>query len=277
MRKKLLIGLLCIISIRAYSQKQYYGKKEMKDQPKVEFTLEDGSKINGLFVGYNYPNGTYPGFFDKDDIYSFEYKKTESSSSEKIGAKDVKIVKIFDDYGDMVNMIERLDMKFVNKKGVANDKNNRSFQPLIYDGKIQIFGSNIQICVQNSACNYAYSALYLRNKKDDFAIMPIDYDKLSLLNVFSVYDKLVEALRYAGRDCQEFQKYMNLFEAKIKDKSFRKQLNATYKENKKLAIDEGKKNNLTYSETQELLGDKMLAFYIDLYGGVIKEYEKNCP
>lgn len=66
-------------------------------------------------------------------------------------------------------------------------------------------------------CNYGYSQLYIRNAKDDFAVMPVDYDKLGLF-AGSLYDKMVEAFRYTGRDCPEFQKYMNTLRQNYKIK-----------------------------------------------------------
>ncbi len=274
MKLKLLILLLCITCAKLFSQ-PYYGKQNIKDLPKVEFILTDGSKADGFFVGFTYPNGTYPAFFDKDDIYNFIYKKTKTSEDEKFGADEVKSVKIYDEYGDVTSNIERLDMKYVDKDGKVNDKKKRSFQPLLYDGKIQIYGSNMKMC-STTVCNYVYSQLYIRNAKDDFAVMPVDYDKLGLF-AGSLYEKMVEAFRYAGRDCPEFQKYMDTFEAKIQDKDFKKALNAKFKDIRKKAFDEGKTNKLGHNATQDLLGDYMLKAYLEFYGGIIKEYEKNCP
>ena len=221
MKLKLLIFYLCIFSVHTFAQ-QYYGRKTTKELPKVEFTLADGSKVDGFFVAYTYPNGAYPGFFDKDDIYNFVYKKTKSSSDEKFGANDVKLVRIFDDGDDVTSAIERLDMKYIDKNGVVTDKKKRSFQPLLYDGKIQIFGSNLTICT-GAACNYVYSKIYIKNAKDDFAVMPVDYDKMGLF-AGSLYDKMVEALKYAGRNCPEFQKYMDDFKVKLDDKNFKKEI-----------------------------------------------------
>ncbi|MPS64583.1 hypothetical protein [Chryseobacterium sp.] len=275
MKLRILLLFMCMTSTKFFCQ-QYYGKNETKNLPKVEFLLADGSKVNGFFVGYTYPNGTYPGFFDKDDIYNFVYKKTKGSEDEKFGANEVKSVKIFDDYDDVTNAIERLDMKYVDKNGEVTDKKKRSFQPLLYDGKIQIFGSNLKVC-SGAACNYVYSKFYLKNAKDDFAVMPVDYDKLSLFNVGSMYDKMVEAFKYAGRDCPEFQKYMESFRAKLEDKEFKKEITAKFKGIRKKAYEDGKKSNLGYNGTQDLLGEYMLQAYLEFYGGIVREYEKNCP
>ncbi|MFN4363666.1 hypothetical protein [Chryseobacterium hispalense] len=274
MKLKFLPFLFCLIFAKSFSQ-SYYGKQQVKDLPKAEFLLADGSTVNGFLVGYTYPNGTYPGFFDKDDIYNFIYKKTKTSEDEKFGADEVKSVKIYDEHDDVTSAIERLDMKYVDKDGKVNDKKKRSFQPLLYDGKIQIYGSNMKMC-SVASCNYIYSQLYIRNAKDDFAVMPVDYDKLGLF-AGSLYEKMVEAFRYAGRDCPDFQKYMDTFEAKLNDKDFKKSLNAKFKDIRKQAFDEGKKNKLGHNATQDLLGDYMMQAYLEFYGGIIKEYEKNCP
>lgn len=274
MKSKFLLILFCMTCVKLFSQ-SYYGKHNVKDLPKAEFLLADGSKVSGFFVGFTYPNGTYPDFFNKNDIYNFIYKKAKTSEDEKLGANDVKSVKIYDEHDDVINAIERLDMKYVDKDGHVSDKKKRSFQPLLYDGKIQIYGSNLKMC-STAICNYAYSQLYIRNAKDDFAVMPVDYDKLGLF-AGSLYEKMVEAFRYAGRDCPEFQKYMDTFEAKLEDKDFKKTINTKFKDIRKKAFDEGKKNKLGHNATQDLLGDYMLEAYLEFYGGIIREYEKNCP
>ncbi|MBD8081704.1 hypothetical protein [Chryseobacterium caseinilyticum] len=274
MKLKLLILVTCIYSVQVFSQ-QYYGKQQSKNLPKVEFILADGSKVDAFFVGYTYPNGTYPGFFDKDDIYNFVYKKTKTSADEKFGANEVKLVKIYDDHDDVVNAIERLDMKYIDKNGQVSDKKKRSFQPMLYDGKLQIFGSNLTICT-GAACNYVYSKIYIKNAKDDFAVMPVDYDKMGLF-AGSLYDKMAEAFKYAGRDCPEFLKYMEQFDAKLEDKEFKKEIATRFKGIRKKAYEDAKKDKLGYNGTQELIGQYMLQAYLDFYGGIVREYEKNCP
>ncbi|WP_312172891.1 hypothetical protein [Chryseobacterium sp.] len=133
MKLKLLLLLICITSTKLFSQP--YGKQGTKDLPKVEFLLTDGSKADGFFVGFTYPNGTYPAFFDKDNIYNFIYKKTKSSEDEKFGADEVKSVKIYDEYGDVTNEINRLDMKYVDKDGKSAIKRRGHFSRYFTMGK----------------------------------------------------------------------------------------------------------------------------------------------
>lgn len=274
MKIKFILLLFCIAFVKLFSQ-PYYGKHNTKDLPKADFILTNGSTVNGFLVGYTYPNGTYPGFFNKDDIYNFIYKKTKTSEDEKFGADEVKSVKIYDEQGDVQSSIERLDMKYIDKNGQVNDKKKRSFEPLLYDGKIRIYGSNLKVC-SGAVCTYVYSKLYIKNAKDDFAVMPVDYDKLGVF-AGSLYDKMAEALKYVGRDCPEFQKYMNALEIKFGDKAFKKEINAKFKDIRKKAYEEGKKRNLGHNGSQDLLGDYMLEAYLEFYGGIIREYEKNCP
>lgn len=274
MKFKFFLALFCLIFTKSFSQ-SYFGRHNEKDLPKADFLLTNGSTVSGFLVGFTYPNGTYPDFFNRNDIYNFIYKKTKTSEDEKFGADEVKSVKIYDEQDDVINSIERLDMKYVDKNGEVSDKKKRSFQPLLYDGKIQIYGSNMKVCTR-SICNYAYSQLYIRNAKDDFALMPVDYDKLGLF-AGSLYDKMAEAFKYVGRDCPEFQKYMKSLETKLEDKTFRKEINARFKDVRQKAFDDGKKQNLEHNATQDLLGDYMLEAYLEFYGGIIKEYEKNCP
>ncbi|WP_294241460.1 hypothetical protein [uncultured Chryseobacterium sp.] len=273
MKTKFILFLFCINFVKFFSQ-PYYGKHNTKDLPKADFILANGSTVTGFLVGFTYPNGTYPSFFNKDDIYNFIYKKTKTSKDEKFGADEVKTVKIYDEQDDVQSLIERLDMKYIDKNGQINDKRKRSFEPLLYDGKIRIYGSNLKIC-SGAVCNYVYSKLYIQNAKDDFAVMPVDFDKLGVF-AGSLYDKMAEAFKYAGRDCPEFQKYMKSLEVKFEDKAFKKEMNAKFKDIRKKAYDEGKKQNLGHNGGQDLLGDYMLEAYVEFYGGIIREYEKNC-
>lgn len=43
------------------------------------------------------------------------------------------------------------------------------------------------------------------NAKDDFTVIPVDYDKLGF-SAGSESDKMAEAFKYGGRDYTEFQK-----------------------------------------------------------------------
>ncbi|MFC6268787.1 hypothetical protein [Frigoriflavimonas asaccharolytica] len=245
---------------------------------KAEIFMNDGTKLNILFVGYTYPNGNFLSNFATSNVYKFEYKLTEDSKIEKVDAKDVQSLTIFDDSGDVTSKIYKLDLKAINTKGELVDKSRDSFQPILYDGKLQIYGSNIFACEGNgkSLCRYAYSVFYIKNSKEQYGIMPVDFDRINLFNLGSIPEKMVEAFKYVGKDCPEFQQYLKVFEGKVVEKSYQKKMKEDYKNLYNKANEEAKKSGKSFGESQQLFGDYMLEYYLDFYKGIVMEYEKNC-
>ncbi|MCC2589826.1 hypothetical protein [Chryseobacterium sp. MFBS3-17] len=163
----------------------------------------------------------------ESDIYKFEYKLEPEGKLLKVDASELQKVKFLDEFEDERLGLERLKLKAVNDKGVVDDKAYNSWQPLLYDGKIKIYGSNLYSC-SGSICTFLFSKFYLRNEKDDFTVMPIDFDRLNLLNLGKMDEKRVEALRLVGKDCPEFSKYIDFFYDNLKnDKEFKKSLEET--------------------------------------------------
>ena len=73
----------------------------------------------------------------------------------------MKSLTIYDDSGDIATKINKLDLKAINTKGEVVDKSHDSSQPILYDGKLQIYGSNIFASDKN-LCRYSYSAFYIK-------------------------------------------------------------------------------------------------------------------
>lgn len=269
MNTKIFSVLLILLTFNIFfSQK----KDEFK---KAEILQTNGAKMNILFVGYTYPNGNFFSNFATSNIYNFEFKQTADSKTEKIDAKNVKSLTIFDESGDIATKIDKLDLKAINTKGEVVDKSRDSFQPILYDGKLQIYGSNIFACDKN-LCRYSYSAFYIKNSKDDFGIMPIDFDRINIFNIGSIPEKMVEAFRFVGKDCPEFQNYLKTLQSKVVEKSFQKEMKENYKTLSNKANDDAKKSGRGFGKSQELFGDYMLEYYLNFYKGIVMEYEKNC-
>lgn len=112
-------------------------------------------------------------------------------------------------------------IKAINTKGEVVDKSHDSSQPILYDGKLQIYGSNIFASDKN-LCRYSYSAFYIKNSKNDFGIMPIDFDRINIFNIGSIPEKMVEDFRFVGKDWPEFQNYLKTLQSKVVEKSFQK-------------------------------------------------------
>ena len=52
--------------------------------------------------------------------------------------------------------------------------------------------------------------------------MPIDFDRINIFNIGSIPEKMVEAFRFVGKDCPEFQNYLKTLQSKVVEKSFQK-------------------------------------------------------
>lgn len=179
-------------------------------------------------MAYTFPTESLYAFMKESDIYKFEYKLGPEGKLLKVDASELQKVKFLDEFEDERLGLERLKLKAVNDKGVVDDKAYNSWQPLLYDGKIKIYGSNLYSC-SGSICTFVFSKFYHRNERDDFAVMPIDFDRLNLLNLCKMDEKRVEAFRLVGKGGPEFNKYLDGFYAKLQKKSFRKQVNEDMK------------------------------------------------
>lgn len=239
------------------------------------FTLNDGSEQPVFFEGYTTPSQSIMQFVRGTDIYKFRYKLEEDAKTLTIDASEVKKVKFLDEFEEERLGWERLNLYAVSDKGEVTEKVYESWQPLLYDGKIKVYGSNVYSCT-SYGCQWAHVRMYLRNEKDDFAVMPVDYDRL-LISFWKQDEKLVEALRLVGKDCPEFNKYIDFFYDKLKnDKEFRKKFKRDRDYLRQRALKETKARGLRGRERVRFFENYTLDFHLDFYQKVIAEYEKNC-
>lgn len=270
--RKILLSFSLLFAVTAVDAQ----KKNKEKYSQAVFTMNDGSEKNVLFVAYTFPTESLYAFMKGSDIYKFEYKLEPEGKLLKVDASELQKVKFLDEFEDERLGLERLKLKAVNDKGVVDDKAYNSWQPLLYDGKIKIYGSNLYSC-SGSICTFVFSKFYLRNEKDDFAVMPIDFDRLNLLNLGKMDEKMVEAFRLVGKGCPEFNKYLDGFYAKLQEKSFRKQVNEDMKKARQRGFAEAKAEKLGYRATQDRVGRYVMEYNLNLYTGIVREYEKNCP
>ncbi len=253
-------------------------QKKEKDFPRAVFVKNDGSEMNVLFVAYTYPTQPYLRFLKGTDILNFEYKLTPEGKTEKIKSDELQLVRFIDQYEDEILGLEKLTMKAVNENGKISEKSMVSWQPLLYDGKIKIYGSNSFMCASDgNQCTYSLSKFYMKNAKDDYAVMPIDYDRLNLLNIWKADERFIEAFKLVGKNCENFNNYVDTVYGQFQDKAFRKKMTAEIKEARKRGFEEAKAEKLRFNASQERVGLRVQEFYLNLYMGIIKEYEKNCP
>lgn len=238
----------------------------------VEITKSDGTKENVLLRDIYFPDSnSYMGIvkqsknksiFEKEQ--KFEYKISENSPIQKISYNDIQKIKILNKNNDSILGFEKLNIKEVNRNGVVSDKNYDAILPILYEGKMNIYGYNYLICKNSisSDCRYFTTVIYVKNNKSDFAVMPVDIDKISGFNSGGMDDKFIQAFKYAGSDCAEFSKYIDDLNKQLKNSDFKKKIKQDFKD--------------YYRNNRGNPNDIMARYTLDFYKGIIGEYEKNC-
>lgn len=275
----LIAGLICANLMFGQS------KKSLEKRPfiPVEITKTDGSTENILLRDIYFPKAeSFMGIvaqnknksvFENEQL--FEYKTSEASEIKKIGYHDIQKIKVVDKYDDEVIGYEKLSIKKVSKDNDVKDKNYTAILPILYDGKIDIYGYEYTVCGNGMGCMYAGTIMYIKNDKSDFAVMPVDVDEVSLFNLGSLDEKLINAFKYAGGDCPEFVKYLDNLYIKLQDRDFRKKMKQDIKDNYQKAIDESK--SLDKKDRFNYVTRKRSEYDIKMFVKIINEYEKNCP
>lgn len=279
MKRIFLIVLTAIFSC-SFGQISKFGapKIRKKQEVPVEFTRNDGTTFKALLMAPKDNKGEDKSYMIEALYDEFEYKMSADSKKEKIAAKEIKGVKFLEQDDDESLGMERLKLKTMNVKGELVDKAYDDFAPLLYDGKIKIYGSNVVSCYEGgTGCQYLYTKIYLKNRNSDYAIAPLDYDRINLFNISSIDDKMFAALKAAGNNCENFNKYLDGVIVQSKNKAFREEMKKTGMAYYKEAFKVGKEQKLSARQTQELLGSNMMQLYLNFYGGFVREYEKNCP
>lgn len=258
-------------------------KQDKNSYIPVEVTKNDGSKMSVFVNRIQIPRiSTFKDLLGGADFNSntkIEYKTSESSSSEKISAKDIAKIAYLDKDNDEAVVYEKLKVKEFDRNGELKELKNEVFLSQIYDGKIGVYGHPNILCTKNGQigpymCEYTYSTFYLKNNQENFVIMPLD---INLFDVKRSFDNFVKAFKVAGKDCSEFNKYLESFRKKMDDKNFQKEMRRGMIDYKKQMVKQAKENKLDRGEALDFVARKMFAYEAELYLGIVKEYEKNCP
>lgn len=294
--KKLAALLLLIASAPSYfaqSLQFYTGKRDFLP---IEIQMEDGTVKTGFAQDFMLP-----------DVATFSYLTKSSEKSANLNRKEVKFktsktdanVQLISvsDIKSLVYTNEDTQEKFqLDKRIVKEIDNNLELEsegrvlmlPLMEKGKINLYGYRSMFCKADFGDNFAVGSngnkddcqlqhvmIYLSKPDDTFAVAPVDYNKLTpldLLNMKSLYKKFYKAYEIVGADCPEFLAKVD--EAR-KNEYFS---NKTFKENKKAGEAERK---------EELKGKKGAAaakinmkyktdLYTNMYKKLLKDYDTSC-
>ncbi|KQT18236.1 hypothetical protein ASG31_05770 [Chryseobacterium sp. Leaf404] len=276
--KKIIPLLLLFIAVQITAQKK-------SDYAPVEITKADGSKMTVLFKRITLPQlSSFKSFFggEQNTNVKIEYKISEDGQKMTMNSKDIVGFKFLDKENDEIAAFERLSIRVFDKNNVLKDLKQVMYMPLVYEGKINVYGEANFICqaspgsnkIVKGTCEYAYSTFYLKNNQENFAVTPLD---IKLFNRERSLDNFANAYKVAGKECPAFTKYLDDLRARVNDKAFTKKMREdmiSYRKEVKKASHEIDGNR---EDRMEYIGRQLFLHEAQMYIDIVKEYEKNCP
>lgn len=248
------------------------------DYREAEVTFTDGHKEKGLIYGFienKFIEIGNPMSFGFDTLESrmnlldnsFDFKINEGDKPRKLTQNEINDVEIIKRDGK--NLHYRLmDLKTVNVKGEIVDLKKRAWLPVYSEDKVNLFAYSVY-----SEGRYMMTVAYLNHSKDNFAINPIDLNRLNLFNIGKIDDKFINALKEVFKDCPEYVKKLeqNFNEKKMGYSA------ESYDELKKQLKEVKKDKNLTKQQKRDLEDELQQKYYLDPYSNLIEEYNETCP
>lgn len=279
--KKILTLALLVSGLIVFGQKT---NKKKSDYAPVEITKVDGSKMTVLFKRITLPTlSSFKYVFggDQNTNVKIEYKTSENGSTEKMNSKDIVRFRFLDEDENEIAAYERLHLRVFDKNNVLKDTKQVMYMPLVYEGKINVYGEANFICqtapgsnkVVKGTCEYAYSTFYLKNNQENFAVAPLD---IKILNKERSIDNFMNAYKVAGKDCPEFTTYLNNVRAKVEDKDFTRKMRDEAISYRKEIKKNSRDLDLNKEERVEYVGRKLFLQEARFYINIVKEYEKSC-
>lgn len=261
-------------------------KRDENSLISVQIIKEDGTQADGKMSGIYFPNkDSYAGMVAqssaKYSIYStdvqFKFTDDKTGIQESIPFTDLKKIKVLDDFEDEIIGYEKLKIQQFDKDMKLVPKDYEAFLPIMYEGKINIYGYDVFMCPSEySNCTYATTMFYIKNQSDPIAYMPTDYDRIGQLAWGSISTRYIAAFRKAGEKCNNFQKYIDYIELKVKENGFIKTIYGDWNAEMKMFRAGAKAKNLRGPAFAKAKQNLQQQLYLRSYVGLIQEYEKNC-
>ena len=203
----------------------------------------------------------------------FEFKTSLKGESRKLQSKDLKSVVLIGGEDDIDVQYDYLSIKTINSAGETVDLNKKIWLPLIKNDKVNLYGYSYFLAQPNGAgLQYICTPVYLKGFNQDYAIPPIDYNRVNLFNLSGIDDKFKASMREIFKDCPALIEKMDL------DRTFSK-------EDKRSAIQKYKEDEKEYkSKAKELPKKERKSFKTKFYENkalepyftIIHEYNKTC-
>lgn len=274
--KKLLLLAMIFIWQNNFAQVLIYTAK--KEFIPAEIRLANDEIISGYIKEFNVPNAIEFTDFSFNfnleselrlDRTKFNFKKTPDGASEKIELNNIKSITL---KAEDTITYEKLKLKTINSKLEVVDLKREIMAPLIKKGKINVYGLRVYEC--GHGCSLMWILAYIKKPNDEFAYIPVDYNRLNLFNLGKIDDKFFKAFEEVGKDCPEFLSYLETRKAQFNDKAYKKELLAARKQ-----FDKDKKEKLKLTDKRERrkMEDQMdTDYYLKFYLDEIDAYSSRC-
>lgn len=273
MVKKLLLVILCVLNSAFNAQE----KKTYDDNDVAEFQLENGTSFKAHSIKTVTKTINWGLIILHNRISAFQYITLADQKKGEIDSKDVKRV-LYYSGGDVDQIQEKIKIKKVDKKGSLSDDSAETFEYLLYDGKIKLYGSNVFECIDLTNCYYTHSNFYIQKAGDPYTVLAVKPKSQFNSKMGSSIENMVDAFRAIGGDCNSFNQYLNSFDKEMmQDKQLDKTLQKEYQEIYKNTLKEVKNDRVQLRKLFQIVADKIQSRQGEIYIGIIKEYEKNCP
>lgn len=271
MKKILFLSSLFLFSANLSSQI----KNKYENNYTAAFSMEDGSTIKGHFLGEVTNSTSMGGFVLSNRIASFQYADLGTDKKKKLNSRDVKSI-VYYNGDDIAKIQEKIKIKQVTKNGKLSSDTNEEFEYLLYDGKIKLYGSNVFFC-ESMHCYYTHSNFYIKKSSDPYAVLAVKPKGQMSFKLGSSIENTVDAFRMVGGKCSAFNEYLDFFDkTMIKEQQLDKKLQKDYQTIFKETTKEMAAKKATGDLFDEVAG-RVQAHQMDVFLGIISEYEKSCP
>ena len=273
MNRKLYITIFCILHVILFAQK---ARNFEAEDDIAEFQLEDGSSFRGHFIGPVIITFTSGQIILNNKISGFKYATLDDKVKKEIRSNDVKRV-IFYNNDSIAGIQEKINVKTVDREGNLSESNFETFEYLLYDGEIKLYGSNVYTCETLSPCYYTHSNFYIQKSGDPYAVLAVKKKSQFSSKIGSSIENIVDAFKAIGGKCSSFNQYLDFFDKEIlQGKKLDKTLQKEYQDIYEVTLKETKNDRTQFRKFFNLVADKVQSRQAEVYFGIIKEYEKNC-
>ncbi|WP_162033820.1 hypothetical protein [Chryseobacterium potabilaquae] len=274
-----LITLLCSLCFTLY----FTQSSKKKELLAAEIMMEDGSTKTGFLKDFVQPiilgYGLMPGPISIEkklnlDTKEFKLQKNKDSDYEILNIGNIKSIIIYDDPENEEEKMryDKAKLKTVNSNYEIIDLNKTVMLPLLKGGKINLYG----FFIGNTPEHVTSSSLfipYLKKNDDEYAYIPLDINRINILNLGSIKGKYKKAFEEVTKDCPVFQKELEHYMNHLNDKKNRKELYTVKEEKRKDAQKTIKNKEMLEYILQKIETD----FHLAQYTEIMNTYSNICP